>query len=631
MIGKYMSSLHSPNRRPHASWIFLCSTMTCLITACSPVAKEPRASTNGSLFPEATPDPLEPINRGVWAANRGILVGVMQPSSKVYRTVVPKPARQSVTNFSRNITYPGRLVNHALQGRWDGAGSESLRFLTNTTAGVGGLFDVASKWDMPKSEADFGQTFYNWGWKPNAYLMLPFLGPSDDTRAFGYAADKAVEPLRYIDGSLPVAVGLTYNEIASRTEQAARFYQSETDAYTGAKYIWTYAKKEEAPDWRTYGPIDPPTLQTLGVVSSTPKDPNFPERAKTLSVRIPSTGRKMVCNYWIQPDRAPLVYIAPGLSSHRLSPQILAQAESLYNNGFSVVSTTGIFHPEFMENASTAQLPAYPPVDCHDLLVEYTEFDRQLEKKFPDRFGKRALVGLSMGGYQALFIAARESKYSTDLIRFDRYIAIDSPVDLHYGVKTIDSFYKAPLSWPNEERQFRINNTLHKGAKLFMAPPKQSKAPPFDAIESKYVVGLSFQLTLRDAIFSSQSRNNMGVLKSPLSKWNREECYQEILSYSFRDYFLKFVIPYYKTKGITIQDFAREVNLRSYESKLRSQNKVRVILNRNDFLLRQQDVTWFESTLGKSHVKNFAEGGHLGNLTTPPVQKVLIEMLNDLK
>ncbi|NJM38223.1 MAG: hypothetical protein HC845_10410 [Akkermansiaceae bacterium] len=103
------------------------------------------------------------------------------------------------------------------------------------------------------------------------------------------------------------------------------------------------------------------------------------------------------------------------------------------------------------------------------------------------------------------------------------------------------------------------------------------------------------------------------------------------MSYSFRDYFLKFVIPYYKTKGITIQDFAREINLRSYESKLRSQKKVRVIFNRNDFLLPPRDIAWLESTLGKSRVKSFAEGGHLGSLTTPPVQQALIETLSDLK
>jgi ABC-type transporter lipoprotein component MlaA/pimeloyl-ACP methyl ester carboxylesterase len=631
MICKYMRDLDPSHRSPLPQLTFLCTAMACIVSSCSPVAKAPTASPNGSLFPDTTPDPLERINRGVWAANRGILVGVMQPSSRVYRKVVPQPARRSVTHFARNITYPGRLVNHALQGRWDGAGSESLRFLTNTTVGVGGLFDVASQWKIKKSEADFGQTFYGWGWKPSTYLMLPFLGPSDDTRLFGLAADKAVEPWTYIPESFPVAAGLTYNEIAHRTEQASRFYQSETDAYAGAKYIWTYAKKEEAPDWRTYGPIDPSTLQTLGVISSTCEDPDFPERGKKLSVRIPSTGRKMYCNYWIQAHQAPLVYIAPGLSSHRLSPQILAQAESLFNNGFSVVTTTGVFHPEFMENASTAKLPAYPPVDCQDLLVEYTEFDRQLEKMFPNRLGKRALVGLSMGGYQALYIAAVEKKTSTDLMRFDRYVAINSPVDLHYGVKEIDSFYKAPLAWSDQERQYRINNTLHKAAKLITLPPKPNSPPPFDAVESKYIVGLSFQLTLRDAIFSSQSRHNMGVLKSPLSKWQREESYQEILNYSFRDYFLKFAVPYYQTKGVTIQDFTREANLRSYESRLRAQKKAHVIFNQNDFLLPPRDATWFETTLGKSHVKSFRDGGHLGNLTSPAVQQALIKTLSDLK
>ena len=79
------------------------------------------------------------MNRGLWAVNEGLLRGVMQPSSRVYRTVVPGPVRRSIKDFTRNITYPGRLLNHVLQGRWGGAGDESQRFLVNTTAGVGGL------------------------------------------------------------------------------------------------------------------------------------------------------------------------------------------------------------------------------------------------------------------------------------------------------------------------------------------------------------------------------------------------------------------------------------------------------------------------------------------------------------
>ncbi|MFN7342720.1 MAG: MlaA family lipoprotein, partial [bacterium] len=71
-------------------------------------------------FPDVLNDAGEPVNRGIWVVNEGLLVGVIHPTAKVYRTVVPSRARESIRDFGRNVTYPGRVVNHMLQGRWDG-------------------------------------------------------------------------------------------------------------------------------------------------------------------------------------------------------------------------------------------------------------------------------------------------------------------------------------------------------------------------------------------------------------------------------------------------------------------------------------------------------------------------------
>ncbi|MBC8125616.1 MAG: alpha/beta fold hydrolase [Gloeobacteraceae cyanobacterium ES-bin-144] len=612
-----------------------------VLTACSPGVANRGALPTSNAFasrssndaaaiePEFLADPFEPVNRGVWAVNKGFLVGVMQPTGRVYRTIVPSPARRSVRNFVQNITYPGRLLNNTLQGRWSGAGDESLRFLCNTTAGVGGLFDVASKWDIPKSEASFGQTFSYWGWKPKTFVMLPFLGPSDDSHAPALVGDSLVDPLFYF---YPYVSAVTrYNSLSERTEEAARFVQSESDSYEGTKYAWSYGAKEEPPNWVSTGAKDIPTLQTMGVAVIRCQDPKFPERGREMSVRMPSTGRSMMFNCWIQPTSAPLVYVSPGLGSHRVSPVSLAMAECLYQNGFSVVTTTGSFHPEFMERASRAALPGYPPSDSQDVLAMLSEIDRALEKKYSQRLGKRALVGFSMGGFHALYLAAHERECAANSLHFDRYVALDSPVNLHRSDVLLDQFYNAPLQWPADQRQQRINNALHKTAQLVLMPPSPNMVPPFDAVESKYLVGLSFRWTLRDTIFSSQSRNNMGVLKTPVSKWRRDECYREIMNCSFHDYFTKFAVPYYQTRGIGKEKFIRELNLRTYAGKLSARKNVRVVVNRNDFLIDSADITWLESTLGSSRVKVFADGGHLGNLASPAVQKAVIASLNGLK
>jgi pimeloyl-ACP methyl ester carboxylesterase len=306
-------------------------------------------------------------------------------------------------------------------------------------------------------------------------------------------------------------------------------------------------------------------------------------------------------------------------------------AERLYENGYSVVSTTSVFHPEFMSTASTAALPVYPPVDSHDLLTAMTETDRALTEKYPNRFTKRAMIGLSMGGFMALQIAARESQLKTELMTFDRYVAMDMPVDIMHGFKQLDSYVDAPLKWPEADRQQRVNNTMHKVSYAVLRKNKLEQPVIFDGDESKYLIGLAFRLGLRDIIYESQSRNDLGVLQTPVSTWRRQPVYDEILKYSLGDYFERFAVPYYEKKGIRKDQLAKEVNLKTQGSKLRSQSKVRVIINENDFLLRSEDVSWLRTTFSKSHLTVFPDGGHLGNIGDPRVQQALIKALDGLK
>ena len=612
--------------------------VVCFLSACtttnfqSQIAgkSNPTAGADTPL-PDLLNDSGEPINRGIWMVNEGLLIGVIHPTAKVYRVLVPSRVRESIQDFGRNIAYPGRVVNHMLQGRWDGAGNESLRFVTNSTVGLAGFFDPASKWNMPKSDANFVQTFGKWGWKPDHYVVLPFFGPSDERSAVGLVGDKLSEPLNYYPPYGMISPAVTYNYLSDHSENARRSLQTDADSYATSRIVWTYSAKGGVPDLQMRGPIDLPTLETFGAVKFGPQHSEFLTQGREISVKIPSTGRKLKTTCWVQPKPAPLVYISPGLISHRLSSMSVGLAERLYENGYSVVNTTSVFHPEFMSTASTAALPVYPPVDSHDLLTAMTETDRALTEKYPNRFTKRAMIGLSMGGFMALQIAARESQLKTELMTFDRYVAMDMPVDIMHGFKQLDSYVDAPLKWPEADRQQRVNNTMHKVSYAVLRKNKLEQPVIFDGDESKYLIGLAFRLGLRDIIYESQSRNDLGVLQTPVSTWRRQPVYDEILKYSLGDYFERFAVPYYEKKGIRKDQLAKEVNLKIQGSKLRSQSKVRVIINENDFLLRSEDVSWLRSTFSKSHLTVFPDGGHLGNIGDPRVQQALIKALDGLK
>jgi ABC-type transporter lipoprotein component MlaA/pimeloyl-ACP methyl ester carboxylesterase len=583
----------------------------------------------------------------MWAFNKGLMTDVIKPTSKVYRFIVVKPVRTGIGNFGRNLTYPGRLINNLLEGKWSGARDESYRFVCNTTVGVVGFFDVASKWKIPKSDADFGQTFGQWGWKPECFLMLPIYGPSNERDTLGLVADTAANPLLYIAPYKFVAndpltyLGpytyftyvVMYNDLADSVNEYVRFSQAEMDPYSEIQYAWTFVRKNRVANFQVKGKQDKASLETLESVFFTFKDPSFPDRGKTRSALIPTTGRRLKFTFWLQPGKANVVYIVPGLGSHRLAETSLALAELVYKNGFSAVSISSPFNSEFMEHASTAALPAYLPVDGHDLHVALTEIDHRLHVLYPDRLGNRALMGYSMGAFQSLFIAATEPTNQLPLIKFDRYVAISPPVRLLHGVSKLDEFYQAPLNWPVGERAGDLENTFLKVAALSKLSLTPRSSLPFSAIESKFLIGMTFRFMLRDIIFSSQRRHNEGVLKHPIRNWRREPVYQEILQYSYKDYFEKFATPYYQTRGMVspAETLEKAGDLRTYDAGLRANPDIRIIVNENDFLLTDEDLAWLHATFTPEQLTVFKLGGHLGNLSNLTVQKSILAALTPMR
>ena len=477
--------------------------------------------------------------------------------------------------------------------------------------------------------------------------MLPVFGPSNERDTLGLAADTLANPLLYIapyqfDANNPLtylgpysyfAYAVMYDDLSDTVGEYVRFSHAEMDPYSEVQYAWTFARANQVADFQAKGKPDEASLETLQSVFFTYKNPDFPGRGKTGSALIPATGRKLKFTFWLQPGKAPVVYIVPGLGSHRLAENSLALAELVYKNGFSVVNVSSPFNSEFMENASTAAMPAYLPVDGHYLHVALTEIDHRLDKLYPARLGDRALMGYSLGAFQSLFIAATEPTNQLPLIKFDRVVAINTPARLTFGISKLDEFYRAPLSWPATNRTENIENTFLKVAVLSRLTLTPRSSLPFSAIESKFLIGMTFRFMLRDIIYSSQRRNNQGVLQHPIHNFRREPAYQEILRYSYQDYFEKFAIPYYQAHGLGLaaaETLQNAGDLQTYDAGLRANPNIRVIVNENDFLLADEDLAWLRATFTPAQLTVFNRGGHLGNLVNPTVQKTILGALANL-
>ena len=144
-------------------------------------------------------DPFERVNRAVFGFNEAVDRAVLEPTARAYRRFTPSFFRTGVANVFSNVADVRNVINNSLQGKFTDAYSDFGRIVINTTAGLGGLFDVASAAGVEKNNEDFGQTLGYWGIGDGPFLMLPLLGPSSGRDVVGLAIDSLTNPLTYIE------------------------------------------------------------------------------------------------------------------------------------------------------------------------------------------------------------------------------------------------------------------------------------------------------------------------------------------------------------------------------------------------------------------------------------------------
>jgi phospholipid-binding lipoprotein MlaA len=147
-----------------------------------------------STFEDEIYDPLEPINRAIFSFNNAVDKVVLEPAAKGYRKL-PSPIQSGISNFLGNLKLPLVILNQILQGQIPSALESTGRFAVNSTVGLVGLIDVATKIGLEEMDEDFGQTFATWGVGDGFYLVLPIFGPSNARDAVGTALTYTLDPI----------------------------------------------------------------------------------------------------------------------------------------------------------------------------------------------------------------------------------------------------------------------------------------------------------------------------------------------------------------------------------------------------------------------------------------------------
>lgn len=196
-------------------------------------------------------DPLERVNRGIYAFNSKLDDYIIRPTAVGYRAVTPDAVEKGVTNFFNNLDDVNVIVNDILQGKFKQASSDIGRFLVNSTVGVLGIFDVGSRIGLEKHYETFGQTFGKWGFGEGPFIMLPLYGPSNLRATAGRVAGTYTTYPRYVNDSQTLIAAQALEIVAFRALLLGSndlITEASLDPYIFVRDFWSRRHRQQTMD-----------------------------------------------------------------------------------------------------------------------------------------------------------------------------------------------------------------------------------------------------------------------------------------------------------------------------------------------------------------------------------------------
>ena len=230
--------------------------MTLALSACGTPSAESLAQN----------DPWEKTNRDIFDFDVKLDHAVARPIAEGYRAVVPEVARDGVHNFLTNLNSPVILANDVLQGDGPKVGDTLGRFVINSTVGIGGLIDVASKMGIPYHDNDMGITLGKGGIAEGSYLVLPLAGPAPPRDLLGRAIDNAFDPLTYArwhgkDTQMVIRFGMgVLDTRTSQLDAVETIERSSIDFYATTRNLYRQSRNAKINEGKPGSPDDLPNL-----------------------------------------------------------------------------------------------------------------------------------------------------------------------------------------------------------------------------------------------------------------------------------------------------------------------------------------------------------------------------------
>ena len=220
----------------------------CLLALCACNTTELR---NYSSNPN---DPFEKTNRKIHAFNKHVDETTLKPASNIYGNVIPRPVRLGAANFYENLQEPKRFVNHLGQAEFIKATTDVSRFVINSSVGIFGIFDVASRISLFSDDTEFDETFAYWGLPVGPYLELPFIGPSSIRGSMSMLVDYTLNPMSLLSGPAEGASLITFGalDILNKRHEFGTMVDTilynSLDSYYSARSTYLQTRINEPPE-----------------------------------------------------------------------------------------------------------------------------------------------------------------------------------------------------------------------------------------------------------------------------------------------------------------------------------------------------------------------------------------------
>lgn len=605
-------------------------------------------------------DKFESFNRKIFVFNLKANKYIIRPINIVWASVMPQYGMDRIQSFYTNINFPVRLVSCLLQKDFKSSKTETVRFLTNTTLGIGGLYDPAkTKFKIEPRQEDIEQVLAYHNFKKGPYIVLPIVAQGNTRDIVGQVLDLPLNPCSYIVGPISmISTGVSLINNTTSMQSIFKMADTYADPYEVSKQAFGIDKyiknsnldrmevfKEKTasqniininsvsknsdlkPDiiLKNYNPQSP-LIDSMRTIMFDNQNLNnskwselsvwnksFSKQIKTSSVSIDYARPKYKYRYILQKDKtAPIAIIYPSIGEGIMSNESMVQAKILYDEGYSVIIQGSPFHWEFVKSMPANYRPGLPDRDAYYLRIVTSLIINQLQSKYACRFDKRILVGTSFGGLTTFFVAANEEKDNT--LGISHYITINPPIEIFYALKQLD---KHMQGINNDDIKNRAAITAEKVMQVSQQASgnnTNSETLPFVEDEAKLAISFVMKQKLSDVVFTIENgpKNNLTSKKSDL--------YESINNMDFYDYAKKYLMV---NQDKSLEQMSYDSSLYSLANFLKENKKYKIYHSLDDCFVNPEQLIWLKKQSGNKSVF-YSNGSHLGFLYRK-------EFINELK